>query len=258
MNINTINLNLLRILDALLTEKHVTRAGNKLFLSQSTISNALAQLRQILDDQLLVRGPKGMTLTPRATELAPKIRQIFSAIEETLQTKAAFDPLTSTREFRIGMSDYTAFILLPKLMKTLAQQAPHIKLKILHMNTIADHVPFTNHDICLGTGLLVTQSPHLHSEKLFSDYAVCAADAHHPLMKKTLTKKLFQQTQFIAITFQTEPLSTITDQALQRENLRRDVVLSVPHVIPALHAMKGSKLMVIVPFRIAHALQKII
>src|SRR5262249_40164285 len=113
MNLRSVDLNLLVALDALLSERHVTRAAARIGLSQPAMSNALGRLRGVFGDELLVRTPTGMTPTPRALELVDPLRQLLRQAERVLQSDRGFDPATSDRVFTIRMSDILACLILP-------------------------------------------------------------------------------------------------------------------------------------------------
>ncbi len=106
LNLAAIDLNLLVVFDALFSERHVTRAGQKVGLSQPATSNALARLRDLFEDELFVRTPEGMQPTPRAIALEVPIRQVLLQIQSALVSEAPFEPATSERVFTLGMSDY--------------------------------------------------------------------------------------------------------------------------------------------------------
>src|SRR5579872_5225127 len=130
MNIGALNLNLLPVLDALLTEGSVSRAGARLGLSQPAVSNALAQLRGLLGDPLLVRKSGGMAPTERALEIAGPLRAALLALAQGLEPPAAFDPATAERHFTIMTNDFVAFALLPRLLARLEREAPGVNLQV--------------------------------------------------------------------------------------------------------------------------------
>src|SRR3954462_10276508 len=121
-----VDLNLVVALDALLTERHVTRAAERLGLTQSAASHALGRLRELLGDPLLVRGPGGAMLpTAFATRLAPQLRKVLDDLTGVLRGEV-FDPATARRAFHLGTSDYTELAILPRLAARLAELAPGI------------------------------------------------------------------------------------------------------------------------------------
>src|SRR3978361_2077529 len=117
------DLNLLRVLDVLLEERSVTRAGARLGLTQSAVSHALNRLRYGLDDGLVIRGPAGMQPTPRAVEMGPQVHAALNQLQAAL-APADFDPATSERRFTIVTGAYASAILAPAVASRLAQVAP--------------------------------------------------------------------------------------------------------------------------------------
>ena len=124
-----LDLNLLRVFDALIEERSVTKAASRLHITPSAVSHALARLRDLFEDQLFVRGPQGMQATPRAAEIGPRLREGLQQIEMAL-TPLGFDPAASTRVFTIACSGYICAVLLPELMRRMRSEAPGTKLVV--------------------------------------------------------------------------------------------------------------------------------
>lgn len=139
MNLSRIDLNLLVYLDVLLREKNVTRAAEQLGITQPALSNGLRRLRELFHDPLLVRTSAGMTPTERAAELQPMVRQILSAIEQTVMPTSEFEPEKSQRTFRIMASDYAESTLLAPLVASLHVEAPQICLDVLTPSDVSFH-----------------------------------------------------------------------------------------------------------------------
>src|SRR5690606_22381596 len=118
-----VDLNLLVVFDALVAERHATRAAERIGLTQPAVSHALNRLRALFGDPLFVRSPRGMTPTSLAQEIAPSVRSILEQVEGVLRGQRAFDPAESTRQFVVGLSDYAAFVLLPRLIARLDHEA---------------------------------------------------------------------------------------------------------------------------------------
>lgn len=256
MNIHRINLNLLIALDALLTERHVSRAAQKIFITQPAMSNSLLQLRELFNDELLVRSGKNMLPTPLALEILPKIKQIMQQIEETFTTRRNFDPATSERKFRIAMSDYMEFILLPLISEKLIKYAPNISLKIIHANMLDNANIFVDRNIDLGIGVVTfPTSSFINAEVLFKEEAICAASAGHPAMKK-LTLKAYKNAKHLAIAYQDDPVLALTDAALKEIGSMRNISLAIPHMLSAMHVLAKTPLLATVPKRMALSLQK--
>ncbi len=130
MRFNKLDLNLLVALDALLREQSISRAAEKLHLSQSAMSNALARLREYFDDDLLAQVGRRMELTPRAEGLKDPVRDILVRVDATVAAQPEFIPAQSTRRFRLLVSDYTMLTLIPHLVSLAYQQAPGVSFEL--------------------------------------------------------------------------------------------------------------------------------
>src|SRR5918911_2941465 len=152
MNIKDIDLNLLRVFDAVLHEKGVTPAAARLGLTQPAVSNALARLRKILGDALFVRTPEGMDATPFARELAEPVRQALALLESALAHGPGFDPASATRAFRFYMSDLGQVEFLPPLVERVQKAAPGVRLEAVaaDLEHIADALGAGAIDLAMG------------------------------------------------------------------------------------------------------------
>ena len=130
MNLRSLDLNLLLVFDAIYGERSISRAAAKLHLSQPTVSNALARLRERLQDPLFERSAQGMLPTPRARKLAEPIRQALNTLEHGLRDDEEFDFARSEREFVIAVEDYGESVILPGFIRWLADVAPNLRMRI--------------------------------------------------------------------------------------------------------------------------------
>jgi DNA-binding transcriptional LysR family regulator len=130
MRLGQMDLNLLVVLDALLREKNVTRAAERLHMSQPAISTALARLRKTLDDPLLVRNGRYLQLSPRAETLIDPVREVLATVEQSIMRPSSFDPVTDARAFSIVASDYVGVVLLRPLLGRIGDLAPHLRLDL--------------------------------------------------------------------------------------------------------------------------------
>lgn len=170
MHFLKLDLNLLVALDALLTDPHVTRAAERLRVSQSTLSGSLARLREYFEDELIIQVGRRMELTPLARELREPLRELLGSTERLLSTKAHFDPPSSERCFTITCTDYVWATLLREVVARLATAAPHVRLE--YAGSTSD---FAERRIEL---LVVADRFALHdhpSQPLFEDPFVCIA-----------------------------------------------------------------------------------
>src|SRR6202035_1305179 len=134
MDIRAVDLNLLKAFDALTTERAVTRAAERIGLSQPAMSHALSRLRSLFADDLFVRTPSGMEPTARAREIAPLIAAAIEQIEAALNLGAGFDPATSAGIFTAGMGEYAEVALVGRLAEAFAREAPGATLRLLSLH----------------------------------------------------------------------------------------------------------------------------
>jgi len=208
------DLNLLTSLDALLAEKNVTRAAQKMHVTQSTMSGILRRLRDQFEDELLVRIGRRYELSSFAQSLAVAVRQTILQIDTTVSAKALFDPKKDRRRFRIMASDYNTMVYLSAVFRRVRKHAPHISYEIVPINSPLDHVRDGAVEMC------VTGNPYAHeqavvdqllrSDTLFSEVYCCVVDKAHPLRGTVTLDQLFGfphvVAQFLGVTMQTGEL----------------------------------------------------
>lgn len=180
------DLNLLGALDALLHERNVTRAAERLNVTQPTMSGMLLRLRYQFGDQLLVRNGRAMELTHFAQSLVGPVRDALRGIEMLVRAEPTFDPNTSTRVFTLMASDYCTSIFLPRMVACLAAAAPGVRLVMQALNAPVERMLTGEVDLCISvdeTQSLSRQADEdkLRTEHLFSDEFVCIVDENHPL-----------------------------------------------------------------------------
>jgi LysR family nod box-dependent transcriptional activator len=151
MQLNRFDLNLLIALDALLHEKNVTRAAERVFLSQPAMSASLQKLRDFFQDQLLVRVGRDMELTPRARSLVQPVREALLKVQATLGTQPTFDPVTVRRTFTVIATDEAVPELVPRVLGRLAREAPHIQCQVEQVSpTRLTRLAYGDADLCLS------------------------------------------------------------------------------------------------------------
>lgn len=252
MMLRSVDLNLLVALDALLGERHVTRASERIGLSQPAMSNALSRLRAMFGDELLVRTSSGMKATPRAIELAEPLRQLLRQVERVLESDSGFNPDTSQRTFTVRMSDILARLILPPLMARRSSR-PGLSFNILHLapaNTV-DALERDEIDIAISMGL--EHSNSVRSEKVLLDRMVCLMRAHHPIARRKLSFEDFVAQEHIRIALSPTDLRFV-DRALTDLGHERRIVLNVPHWLVVPHVLKQTDLLAVMPGHLATAL----
>lgn len=190
-DLGNLDLNLLRVFDAVARERHVTRAAERLHLSQPAVSNALARLRHILGDELFLRRPGGVEPTALALSLAGPVAEALDRIAETLAAQAPFDPATTSRVFNIALSEYAEAVLAPPLLERMAQEAPQALLAIRHVDR-------TNWESVLEKGgatlaiAVLPEPPAIYTRLRLLPEAFCTLmRPGHPLAKGELTPERF-------------------------------------------------------------------
>src|ERR1044072_3965407 len=150
--LNRLDLNLLRVFDAVMNERSVLRASQRVCLSQSAVSHALARLRVMLDDELFIRTTNGMQPTARALTMARFIREAWRSLEAAIG-KPKFDPATSTKRFTIAVSDFLATVMIPDLLQLLRREAPLVNLVIQPDNqlNLVEQIDLGQVDAAVGT-----------------------------------------------------------------------------------------------------------
>jgi LysR family nod box-dependent transcriptional activator len=259
MHLDNFDLNLLVALDALLTEKHVTRAADKLHVTQPAMSAALARLRAYFDDQLLMKVGAGLELTPRAQDLVGEVRELIFRIRTTLRTKPTFDPSTGEREMRLIMSDYAAMVYMPGLASSLLETAPGVRCVVENLAT--DTLTRVDHgvaDFCITIEQreLFDDSPgnaSLNGELLFEDEFVAVVDASSDAAKSVLTREAFLKLPYIEVRF-AHTVFSIIDAPLRREGLVPRAAVVIPSFTQAAGLISGTNMIAIIPRRLACSL----
>lgn len=250
MNLRAVDLNLLVALQALLTERSVTRAAKACGLTQPAMSNALARLRDVLGDPLLVRTPGGMQPTPRAESLQAPLASALGQIEaEVLKTKA-FAPETCDLTFRVATQDYEQLVLLPALTARLAKIAPKVRLEF---STPRDRLPvddLASGRIDLMIGVQTESHAGLFRAELLEDKFLCVMHEKHPEAKARLTLARFAALEHLLIS-PYGGMSGYVDEALAAYGLERSVKIAVPHFALAPFVLLDSPYVLTLPQRTA-------
>lgn len=249
-----IDLNLVLALDALLAERHVTRAASRLGITQSAASHALGRLRDLLDDPLLVRGPRGtMMPTPRAQALAPAVHRILTDLSAVLRGDATFDPASARRTFRIGTSDYVELVFLPKLIERVQRVAPNIDLWI---HTLTEHgdeaLAAGTIDVVIGPPRGTARPAGSYEKVLFDESFTCIVRKHHPLADSRLTLPRYCTAAHLLVAPRGTP-GGFVDDALTAIGRSRRVALAVPHFLVVPYLIASSDLIATLASRVAAA-----
>ncbi len=231
MNLRNLDLNLLKIFEAVWAERNLTRAAARLGMTQPAVSNALARLRSAIDDPLFVKTVQGMAPTPRARTLAEPIHQALGLLQAGLEATRDFDFGSATRSFTIAMEDYGEAVLLPRLMGWISQIAPGIRLEVLFEigPGLWDKVSDGSVDMVLT--YFRNPGPNFESLTLLSDTLVSLVRHDHPLVGDQLSLDAYLQLKHVVLMTRTSAPPVI-DRVLARHGVTRQIIMRLPHFLP--------------------------
>ena len=260
ININAIDLNLLKVFSALAAERSVTKAADSVGLSQPAVSHALRRLRDLLDDELFIRTADGMQPTDRCRELASAVDASLKILQNALTVKVDDNPANFSAAFRLGMNDLFSTLFAPGISAAVADQAPNVSLRFLHTLEINKSLSDAYSDLDAGViDLTIIQdfdTPSRFDRELLgaSDF-VCVARSGHPTFRQNLSMEEFTSLDHIMITTLDAEYGRI-DEALSKIGIRRRIKLRVPHYSAALSATAQTDLIYTMPRILApHAQQ---
>lgn len=252
MNLNRLDLNLLIAFNALMTERNVSKAAEKLFIGQSAMSHSLNRLRESFDDPILVRTTSGMQPTARAEALIVPIRKALLDIELTISNNPTFEPKTAKQKFVIAATDYNELILLPSLLKKVRGLAPDVNIHVRQTSEYMPEEELENGSINVAVGFDVSLDPpsRISQQALFNDAFVSIVRKGHPTVRDSLSLEQFTQMDHILIS----PSGSehgIVDHWLNQNNLSRKIALIVPHFLSAPLIIAQTDMVLTLPYRVA-------
>lgn len=244
------DLNLLPVFQVLLEERNVTRAAGRLNLTQPAISRNLARLRQLFNDPLFTRTPKGLSPTPRAEALAS---QLYHSLQELslLIEPPLFIPSEAQNTFRLATTDYGTQVLLPAVVSRLRREAPHVDLEIIPwQENLLHQLDQESIDLAICT---VTDAPAaVHGRGVGDDKFVCVVSAANPLSESGIDLQAYARQPHALITMGGARKGAI-DYLLEEQGLARHIALRVPHFVAALALVAQSDLILTIPFGLAQS-----
>lgn len=250
--LSTTDLNLLVAFDALVAEGNVTRAAERVGLTQPAMSHALGRLRKLVGDPLFVRSPQGMVPTPRALELVDPVRRALGEIDRALHQAPRFEPQKARRPFTLSCVDFGSLVVVPPLLSRLRAEAPGADLIVrqLRMETIERQL--VDGEVDVAAGVLAEGEPWMVTRRIFSDGFVCVARRGHPLVTGPLSLDQFLALDHALISPRGKR-GGVVDSALSRLGKKRRVALMIPHFLAAPIVIARSDLVLTLPERIARA-----
>ena len=266
-----LDLNLLRVFDCVMAEGSLTRAADKLSLTQPAVSNAMRRLRDAVGDELLVRQGHGVQPTPRAQALWPVVRDALGSLQHSLAPQR-FEPASAATTLVLAMGDVTASMLMPIVARILAQEAPHLSLRVVPLTTRDPRalLDAETADMAIGYFPAVladltarAQSGHLvahEHRRLYDGEYVAVMRQGHPLAHMPLTLEHYCQARHLLVSFSGRAYGFI-DEALAALGRERHIVMTVNQYNTAARVVAQSDLLTVLPRHflpvvgIAHQLQ---
>ncbi len=257
LNFRTLDLNLLRVFDVVMTERSLTRAADRLSLTQPAVSNAVRRLRETLGDELLRRVGGRLEPTPRAETLWPVVRTALQQLEHTL-APGAFHAATDTSTFVIAMADATAAELMPGLSSLLEQEAPGVSLRVVPLTTRDPRRLLSQESADLAVGYFPAVLADLTARaqsgdavdfdhlRLFDGKYVCVMRRDHPVGSVPLTLEVFCAARHLLVSFSGRPYGFI-DEALASLGRQRRVVMTVNQFATAGRVVTQSNMLTVLP-----------
>ena len=253
MNLNSLDLNLLVALDALLKEANVSRAAMRIGLSQPAASHALQRLRDLIGDPLLVRTGARMELTARAQALRGPLAQVLDQVRR-LFVPDQFDAASSERQFRLMMPDLAVELLMPSLMEKITKDAPNVRIDVVPWRGSAIFTAEFARTIDLVISIGNAFSG-FHRQRLYTDRDMLAVRRGHPAGTKLKKRDAFVNARHVAVVGRGQAEDLI-DTWLRGKGIERRIALVVPGYIQALHVTARTDLVAFVPRRLIAALSR--
>jgi DNA-binding transcriptional LysR family regulator len=250
-----LDLNLLEAFDALMRESSVSRAAQRMSISQSTMSEVLARLRDRFCDPLLVRTRDGMVPTERAQRLLPMVRQAIEQLRQLAEPATDFDPAAARECFRITASDYAQLLLMPSLVRLMHDRTSGCTVDLITVHLRAVEVALETGEVDLAIAYYPSPPLSLRRGPLFTDRYVCIARRGHPAASQALTAEAFAGLSHISVSPSgLSYFAGVVDSALEAKGLARRIVVTCPHFLLASHLVSQSDLVLAMPCRAAMAL----
>lgn len=257
MDLAGVDLNLLVVFDALMAERHVTRAGERIGLSQPAVSAALKRLRHLLKDDLFIRRSDEMQPTRKAQALAVPLRQALRQIQTALEPHV-FDPATAQRSFKIATNDFAAAILLPSLGARLSLEAPSINLRVIYADDPLGMKLLDEDVIDLAIAPFENPEPQFERQDLLEPEGfLCVMRKGHPLNGQPLTLEAFAAAPQLLIS-RTGDAAGFVDEILAEVGLKRRVAFTVPSFLLAPIVLAQTDYIAVLPRRMVEMFKQMV
>lgn len=252
MNLAQIDLRLLLVFDAVMTERNVSKAGHRIGLSQPAMSNALNRLRHLLNDQLFLRGAGGMRPTQRALDLATPVRQSLHQLQQALEP-STFDARQVNWTFTLAVSDHASVVILPQLIGRVFNSAPNVNLRIQAKINVSVAELLDTNEIDMAIGVIPDLPKRFSRQTLFEDVYVCLMRRDHPLAGDSISEQAFLAADHITVQTSDEPMAHV-DRLLRKRGLKRRIAANVSQFLAVPSIIRDSDALLVQFRRAAEAL----
>jgi DNA-binding transcriptional LysR family regulator len=249
-NIRNVDLNLLVTLEALLTERNVTRAARRLHLSQPSVSVQLRKLREIFADPLLSPAPGGMSPTTRGQALLQPLRAALADMKRVLEPERSFNPATAQMTWQVAGSDYAEHAVLMPLLAHLRKSAPGVRIAVRESPHSRMFKQLESGTIDVGFLAMEAAPERLRHRILFTEHYVLVTRKRHPVLKRKLTVDTLCQLEYVIVSPEGGGFRGATDTILESRGRKRRVVLSVPHFLFVPEVVARTDLVAMLPSRL--------
>jgi len=253
MDFHGIDLNLLAAFDALMSERNVTRAAARVRVSQPAMSAALSRLRKLFGDPLFLRSAQGLLPTPRARELAEPLSQALQRIEAVLVKKPQFAPESASLTLTLGLSDYPACVLLPLLVRALAERAPGVSLSVQSFNDrdhAVDLLDSGTVDAAIGVAPTYPDGRILTRPILKDEFVTIVARQHPVARRGSMDMKTFLSLRHVLVSPEGQRHGHV-DEVLAQRGKRRTLALTLPQMFAAPLVVASTRMTATVMRRVA-------
>lgn len=250
----SIDLEWISVFDEIYSTLSVTRAADKLGMTQGAASTALNRLRTYYGDQLFVRTQRGMLPTPRADQLHPVLRQVRENLEAAKTGTASFDPAKAQRVFRLCMTDLGEISLLPRLLNYLQSRAFGIRIETEKINSDSPR-RLEDAAVDLAVGYMPQLDAGFYQQSLFQQDFQCIASVSHPRIGKRISKAAYSEERHVEISTLGTGHTAMVEDALKSAGITRNIALRVPSFLAVAQIVAETELIATVPRYYALAMQ---
>ncbi|HEY4374066.1 MAG TPA: LysR family transcriptional regulator [Burkholderiales bacterium] len=257
MNLASLDLNLLRVFDAVYTHRNVSAAAAALAISQPAVSNALKRLRREFADELFTRSPQGMNPTPAADRAAATVAQALALLREGLEPGPVFDAAHSRRRFTLIMSDIGEIVFLPQLLQFMQQAAPQIGIEAVTLPVREARLAMEAGAVDLAIGFIPDLKAGFYQQRLFEQKYVCMLRQGHAQIGDSVSMKAFIAARHAIVNAEGTGHGMV-ETMFERAGLAPEMVVRLPHFLAAPMVVAATDLVATVPQKLAEAYAKML